>query len=150
MTRKTATTEQWGFTLIELLLSIALIGIITGLTTGIYFSLQLRNGLDIAASSLAQGLRRAQGLAQAGDSDSGWGVYVQAGTITVFKGASYASRDQTADETTTIASNVSVTGAQETDFTKFTGDPTATATYTLSSSGTTKTITVNAKGMVSV
>lgn len=143
-------SNQHGFTLLELLLSMALISILVGMTMTVYYATQVKNGLDIAASTLTQGLRRAQALAQNGDSDSSWGVYINAGSITLFKGSTYATRDTTMDETATYASNITASGTKEIDFTKFTGDPTSTATFTLSTSADTKTITVNAKGMVSL
>jgi len=142
--------DSHGFTLIELILSMALIATLAGITAGVYYATQVKNGLDIAATTLAQGLRRAQSSAQVGDSDSGWGMYVQSGNITLFKGSTYATRDTTADETTSYASNITASGTKEIDFAKFTGDPAATATFTLSTSADTKTITVNSKGMVSL
>ncbi len=150
MTRPNTTSNDRGFTLIELILSMALIATLAGITAGVYYATQVKNGLDIAATTLAQGLRRAQSLAQVGSSDSSWGVYVQAGSITLFKGATYATRDTTQDEVAAFASNITASGSKEVDFTKFSGDPTSAATFTFTTLADTKTVTVNPKGMVSL
>jgi prepilin-type N-terminal cleavage/methylation domain-containing protein len=138
-----------GFTLIELLLSVAVITIITGMSVPIYQSFQVRNDLDIAGVTTAQSLRRAQVLSQAVDGDTSWGVEIQSGNITVFKGASYSARDTTFDEVTEVPTSITPSGLGEVVFTKFTGLPTSTGTVTLTSSANEiRTITINAKGNV--
>src|SRR3989338_10957347 len=88
-----------GFTLIEVLLSITAIAIIAGISIPVYQSFKNRNDLDIAATVFAQTARRAQVLAQAADGDTSWGARAQSGSITLFKGGSYATRDASYDET---------------------------------------------------
>lgn len=138
-----------GFTLLEVLLSVAVIALIAGIGIPVYQSFQNRNDLDIAAITFAQTLRRAQTLAEAVDGDTSWGVFAQSGTITLFKGASYASRDTQFDEVFTMPSTIAVSGTQEYVFAKFTGLPGAAGSLTLTSiNNETRTITTNAKGMV--
>lgn len=139
-----------GFTLIELLLSISVIMIIAGMSAPIYQSFQVRNDLDIATVTIAQSLRRAEVLAQAVDGDTNWGVDIRTGSITVFKGASYATRDTAFDELFDVPTSITPSGASEVVFAKFTGVPQTTGTITLTSNANeTRIITINAKGTVS-
>ncbi len=142
--------NQHGFTLLELLLTAVVISLIGGIGAPVLYTFQNHNNLDIAVVTYAQNLRRAQLLAQGMDGDSSWGVKVQAGSITVFKGSTYASRDTTYDELTSMPNNITRTGTDEVTFSRLTGLPATTANLTLTSvNNETRTITVNAKGMVS-
>lgn len=139
-----------GFTLLEVLLSIATITIIAGMSVPVYQSFQVRNDLDIATVTTAQSLRRAEVLATAVDGDTSWGVKIQLGSVTVFKGVSYATRDATFDELFDVPGSLTPSGVSEVVFTKFTGIPQTTGTITFTSNANeTRTITINAKGMVS-
>lgn len=138
-----------GFTLIEVMLSVAVIAIVAGISAPVYQSFQVRNDLDIATVSTAQGLRRAQVLAQAVDGDTSWGLRIQSGNLTLFKGVSYAGRDTIADEVTLVPTSITPSGVSEVVYSKFTGLPQTTGTLTLTSNANeTRTITINAKGMV--
>ncbi|EKD76164.1 MAG: hypothetical protein ACD_43C00207G0002 [uncultured bacterium] len=141
--------HQIGFTLLEVLLTVAAISIIAGISIPVYQSFQNRNDLDIAATTFAQSLRRAQVLAQAADGDTNWGVAVFSGSIVLFKGISYAARDANYDELSDLSPSITLAGTQEYVFAKFTGLPQTTGTLTLTSvNNETRTITINAKGMV--
>ena len=138
-----------GFTLLEVLLSIAAIAIIAEISVPLYQSFQARNDLDIATVEIAQTLRRTQVLSQSVDGDTSWGVSVQSGSITLFKGTSYAARDTNFDEVFEVPTSITPSGVSEIVFTKFSGNPQTTGTITLTSNtNETRTITINAKGMV--
>lgn len=138
-----------GFTLIEVMLAIVLIGMLAGVGVPVYQSMQSRNDLDIAASAAAQNLRRAQVLSQSVDGDSTWGTRIQTGSVVVFKGASYASRDPNYDETFDIASSITVSGLAEVVFSKLAGLPQTTGTVTLTSvANEQRIIIINSKGMI--
>ena len=138
-----------GFTLIEVLLSLALMALLAVMSVPVYQSFQVRNDLDIAAVTLAQTLRRAELLSQAVDGDSTWGVRIESGLITLFKGASYGARDFNFDETFIVPTSITPSGAQEFVFAKLSGAPQSTGTVTFTSSiNETRTITVNARGTV--
>ena len=141
--------KKRGFTLPELLLSVAIIGALAGLSLPVYRSLMMKNDLDIAANTVAISLRRAQVLSQAVDGDITWGVKTQSGSIVVFKGASYASRDSMYDESFDIPTSISPSGTTEYIFSKFTGLPEVTGTVTLTTENDTRTVTINTKGAVS-
>ena len=138
-----------GFTIIELLLSVSIITIIAGISVPIYQSFQVRSDLDIAAVSTAQSLRRAQVLSQAVDGDTSWGIKIQSESIMVFKGESFATRDTTFDELFSVPTSITPSEVSEVVFTKFTGLPQTTGIITFTSNANeTRTITINAKGMV--
>ena len=136
-----------GFTLLELLLSIALISVLAGFSLPVYRTLIKKNDLDIAANSIVASLRRAQILSQAVDGDITWGVKVQSGSIVVFKGASYATRDTAYDEIFDVPTSIGIGGTGEYVFAKMTGLPQSTGTTTLTSESDTRTVSINAKGM---
>lgn len=138
-----------GFTLLEVLLSVAIIALITGIGIPIYQSFQTRNDLDIAANTIAQSLRRAQSLSQASDSDISWGLRVQNGSIVLFQGSSYGTRDTTFDEIFDLPQSITPSGVSEIVYSKFFGEPQAIGTITLiSDTNETRTITINAKGTI--
>jgi hypothetical protein len=133
-----------------MLLSIAVITIIAGISIPIYQTFQVRNDLDLSASTIAQTARRAQFLAQASDGDSNWSVHVASGSIVLYKGSAFAARDLSVDETFDLPKSLTPTGASDITYQKFTGMPQATGTILLTSNANeTRTILINAKGMVS-
>ncbi|MCA9364015.1 prepilin-type N-terminal cleavage/methylation domain-containing protein [Candidatus Kaiserbacteria bacterium] len=149
MLRTLVQTNKRGFTLIELLLSVALIAAIGGIGAPVYQSFQVRNDLDVAAVTLAQTLRRAQLLSQAVDGSSTWGVSVTSGSITLFRGADYASRDVGYDEVSGVPLTITPSGVSEIVYTTITGEPQTTGTITLTASiGEMRTITLNEKGTI--
>lgn len=141
---------QQGFTLMEVLLSIATVAIIAGISVPVYQSFQTRNDLDIATVSVAQTLRRAQLFSQAVAGDASWGVYVTSGSATLFKGDSFAARDNSYDEIFEAPTSLTPSGTPEIVFAKFTGLPQTTGAIIFTSNANeTRTTTINAKGMVS-
>ncbi len=139
-----------GFTLVEMLLAVALIGVLAGIGAPIMTRSLTKNDLDVAVVSLAQSWRRGQGLSMANEGNSLWGVKVSAGSITLFKGATFASRDADYDEIFSLPTTISVSGVvTEITFSKLTGTPSATGTVSLSNFAETLTLTINSKGTVS-
>lgn len=139
-----------GFTLIETLLVVAVLSILTGLSVPLFQQTQVQNDLDTSVLTLTQSLRRAQLLSQAVEGDATWGVSVQSGGITLFKGASYAARDPLLDESFSLAASLTPSGLSEVVYSKLDGLPLATGTVTLTSTANqTKSVTINAKGTLS-
>lgn len=136
-----------GFSLIEVLLSVALMALIAVMSIPLSANLLARNNLDVAATTIAQGLRRAQVLSEAVQGDSTWGLGVQGGNITVFKGATYAGRDATYDESSELPPSITPSGLTSVVFSHRQGLPDTVGTFTLTSyTNETRTITINAKG----
>lgn len=142
--------SQHGFTLLEVLLSVAVIVILAGLSIPVYMSFNNQNDLDLAAQSLAESWRRAQVYSRGVKSDDQWGVSVQPGKITLFRGATYSGRDTSYDEDTTISSSLTTGGLGEVVFAKLDATPSVTGDVTLTQTNTnqTRTVSINAKGMV--
>ena len=141
--------NQQGFSLLEVLLSVAILAVLAGLSLPVYESFLRRNDLDLTAQQVASSLRRAQTFARANSYDSVWSVAVQSSNVTLFRGTNFAGRDQTYDESVAIPASVSVSGLSEVQFSKLTATPNTTGSITLTSTANaTRTVTVNAKGMV--
>ncbi|MDB5181890.1 MAG: hypothetical protein JWP13_653 [Candidatus Saccharibacteria bacterium] len=139
-----------GFTLIEMLLSVLIIGLITGASLPLYASFQNRNNLDTTTQDIAYMLRRAQTYARGMNGDSPWGVQVATNSVTMFEGSTYATRDTTEDEIISVPGSLTLSGPAEMVFAKLTAAPNTTGSIIVSSPSTndTRTITVNAEGMV--
>jgi prepilin-type N-terminal cleavage/methylation domain-containing protein len=141
--------RQRGFTLLEMLLSVSIISILVGISGPVYNSFVVRNDLDITGQQIVQSLRRAQTYARSMNGDSAWSVEIQTSAATLFKGTNFGGRDVTLDEAIAIPASITRSGLTEVQFAKFTGLPNTTGTITLTSNtNETRTITINAKGMV--
>jgi len=76
-------------------------------------------------------------------------VEMQAGTATLFRGTSFASRNTAYDEALSIPASVSSSGLTEVQFAKLTAAPNTTGSITLTSTTSdTKTITINSEGTI--
>jgi prepilin-type N-terminal cleavage/methylation domain-containing protein len=143
-------SNQNGFTLTEMLLSVVIIGMLVGLSLPFYRSFQSRADADTTAESITNMLRRGQAYARGMQGDSTWSVRIQSTSATLYKGATFASRDTTLDETTPIPTAITVTGLTDITFSKLSATPSTTGNITLTAtSNDIRTITLNAEGMVS-
>jgi prepilin-type N-terminal cleavage/methylation domain-containing protein len=141
--------SQHGFTLVELLLSVAILTLLTGLSLPVYETFVRRNDLDLTTQSVVSSIRRAETYARANSGDSTWGVEFLSSGVTLFKGASYATRDTTWDETISLPNTVTLSGTSEIVFGKLSAAPNAVVSVTLSSTtNDARTVTVNGEGMV--
>lgn len=137
-----------GFTLIETLLAIAILSMIVGISVPALGNLQPKNTLSVSQSVLLQSLHEAQLKSQAVENDSTWGVYVQAGSITLFQGVSYVGRNSDYDQVFDLSSSITPSGLSEVVFSKMYGYPNFTGTFTLThgSSGLFNELNINEKG----
>lgn len=138
-----------SFTLIEILLSVALIGALSFIAMPVFNVLINRHDGNVAANSVVQSLRRAQMFSQAVDDDTTWGVKIKTGSITLFKGEDYDSREDDFDEVFKMPNTVGIEGINEVVFSKFTGFPQTTGTLTLTAGGESHVISINEKGTIS-
>jgi prepilin-type N-terminal cleavage/methylation domain-containing protein len=137
-----------GFTIIELLLAVAIMFVVGAVMAPVSIDFQQRNDLDVAQTTFAQGVRRAQQMSMTGEGDSQWGVIASSGTIVIFKGNTYATRDVNFDENYVISGSIALSGQLEYDFEKTTGLPAQTGTMTFVNGIYQKQVGVNAKGIV--
>jgi len=144
------TQNQRGFTLLEVLLSVAILAMLGALSMPVYQSFLVRNDLSNTTAATVSTLRRAEQYASGSKSDSTWGVKIQADVVTLFKGSSFASRDMSFDETVTLPDTITASGSlTEVYFSKMTASPNTTGNVTLTSStNDTRTVTLNAEGLV--
>lgn len=137
-----------GFSLVEILLTMALIGIILAASVPAYRKLQSVNDLSAAVSTLSQALRLAELKAQAIDESSGWGVHAGTSTITVFKGASFADREQTSDAIFSFSGSIAVTAPADVFFAPLSGAPSVPIVWQLSGGGVTHSVSINNLGIL--
>ncbi len=146
----TAVSRQAGFSFLEMMLSLVIIGMLVGLSAPVYNSFLARNDSSITAQQLAEVLRRAQVYARGMNGDSAWSVEIQSTVVTLFKGTNFSGRNTNYDEAITLPGRVTASGLAEVQFAKSTGTPSTTGNVTLTTNaGETKTVTINAEGMVS-
>lgn len=143
--------QRNGFTLIEILLSVALISFVAGIGVPLFQSFQSRNDFDLSLRSSSEAARRAQILSRGMRENEQWGVYIQNGFATVFKGNTYTLRDDEYDEVYEFSDSVSVSNPVEIIFSKMYGEPNATTSVVFISlaTGEEKTFFINEKGTVS-
>lgn len=138
-----------GFTLLEILLAVAIVGVVIGIGIPVYGTFKVRNDLNLASVAVAQNMRRAAVLARGSSGDSDWGLAVVDGTITVFRGDSFAVRDVEEDEVTPLPGNVSASGMTEVVFSKGTGLPESIGEVMLAlPDGEVEEVSLNGKGLV--
>jgi prepilin-type N-terminal cleavage/methylation domain-containing protein len=138
-----------GFTLVEMLLSVVIIGMLSGLSLPVYETFVRRNDLDLAAQSLTAAIRRAETYARAVNYDNAWSVEIQPAKITLFQGTVFVSRNTAYDETISMPGSITPSGLAEVQFAKFSAAPNTTGSVTLTSStNDVRTVTINAKGVV--
>lgn len=137
-----------GLTTIELILSVGIIAVLFAISAPVFRTFLLKNDLEVSFNVFNQDLYRAQSLARNGERDSNWGVRIQPGSVTLFMGSSYATRNTAFDEVYTIPSSMAVIGTNEYVYQKFSGLPSASGATTIQYAGESHTSTVNSKGMV--
>lgn len=138
-----------AFTLVELLLvMVVVMGI--GTFSVVFFSrFLMQNAVVDTQDRLVGQLRKAQMYAMMGKRNGSWGVHFGSNKITLFQGASYAARDVSVDEIFTENANVNISGFTEVIFSKTSGLPSSTGSYTIAGGDTSKQVIINLQGVVS-
>jgi prepilin-type N-terminal cleavage/methylation domain-containing protein len=144
--------DKKGFTLVELLITIGITLVLASAAVPIYGNLQVSAQLNENTTQIVQTLRTAHERSVARQNDDTWGVYLTATTYTLYKGATYATRDAGFDRTTTLDNALTIattlTG-NEVNFSKGLGvaDNIGTVTLTHDVNGSSALI-INAFGVV--
>ena len=138
-----------GFSLFEILIVIALIFVIGVIVLPSYRGFTSSNDLSVAVDVVVQSLSEAQRLARIGEEDSDWGVHIQEGRITIFKGTVFTAFNPVSDRFFIVSSNLTFSGPSDIIFSKFTGLPQQIGQITITSTVTEfKTLTINEQGTV--
>ena len=141
--------NEHGFTLIEMMLSVAIIGLLAGLSLPVFLSFQTNNDLSQTTEVVADTLRRAETYSRANYGDAQWGVDFASRSVTLFQGATFSGRNTAFDEPETIPSDVLVGFSGDIIFNKLSGLPASSASINLTSTGgSSSTLTINNQGMV--
>ena len=138
-----------GLTLIEIVLIAAFVSLVGFLSAIFYSNFYLKSAARNVQNELTFELRKAQTYSMASREASGWGVTIAGGSIILYKGNSYASRDPAFDEAYIVPSAVGISGFNETDFARITGYPGATSTVLITGAASVRTVTVQPQGIVS-
>lgn len=133
--------QRAGFTLIEGLLTIAIMGVITGVSIPMYHKYEERSCVQLAAENIVQAMSRARMLSQSAEGDSGWGYSAEHGVL--FKGASYAARNPVFDESYPVGDCADLSGLSEVAFKKLTGDPIVAGTIEIDNGDASADISVD-------
>lgn len=152
--RERAYRTARGFTLVEVLVVVAMMGILALLSAPILSSNTQRDLLRDAATRVADLLNEARSSATAGRNASPYGVHFETTQAVLFEGATYvpahpdnltyAFEGDAAIQTVTITG-----GGSDIHFADHRGIPTESGTIVLADgAGNTRTITVNAAGMI--
>lgn len=136
--------------MIEILLVVSILAFLTLFSLPFYLRFMQTNDMSIAEQMVKQQINRAQVLAISGEGDSGWSVHVGSGTVTVYKGASYTSRDTSFDEVVSLPGGVTISATTDLTFAKLTGIAATTNTIQLqqASSGLSSSLIPNSYGTV--
>lgn len=124
--------DHRAFTLIELLLVMGLMFIVGTAMYPIGISFYNAQKVHTVVESLDSALKNSQLQAIAGIGGSSFGVHLQSSSYIAFRGGSYAVRDVTQDEVYPIPYGVSIRGMSDIVFEPFTGNPSASGTFTIS------------------
>ncbi len=139
-----------GFTLAELLVAIALAAGLAAWSIPASLRFYESHMVDETARDMAQILRRAREQAIAQKNDAAFGVQLSISSYSLFQGSSYAARIVSEDEVYQLPAGVAASGMSEIVFSKRTGIPAATGAIEIASGSLSKTITINAEGLVEV
>ncbi len=135
-----------GLTLIEVIISIAIIIIISSLALTVGLGFYKTFALDSEQAVLVSVLRMARNSSINNLNQSAYGVFRDTSSYTLFRGNSYATRNQEFDKRFTVAPSLSLSGLTEVVFTQLNGDALPSGTITLNATGTSRTITINTAG----
>lgn len=140
---------QFGFTLLELVLVIAIITTLGALSSVFYTGFLSQNAVANTQNQLLGSIRKAQFYSMIGKGNSTWGIHYGSGTITLFKGTTYSSRDPSYDETFSYNTTTAITGGNDITFNRLSGSIASATAITISSNTSTKQILINSEGVAS-
>ncbi len=148
MRRGTKMRNNSGLTIFETLIAVMLLLILIAVGAPVIASSQKRENVASTVLTAATNVKRAQFLSRTRGVSFPYGVRIQTGQITLFQGATFASRNTALDEVITTPSTVVVTGTADYIFTWNNTLTSTTGTTTFTSNQFARTLNLNAIGMV--
>jgi len=139
-----------GFTIIELSLVIALFIVVLSFAVPYGLRFFRIERLDGTSRDILTNLRLAQSQATSQRDDSDFGLYLEQGTITLFKGSGYSTREVAYDWVIEFSDQIIISGLSEVVFYCLTGLPSDTGEIRLESIDRTNIITINQHGAISL
>jgi len=136
-----------GFTLVEFLVTIGVLTVLFGIAGAIGFNFYMSYQIDSEARLLNSLLQEARNLAMTNNYESDQGVHIDNEEYILFRGTTFASRDQSKDKSFPRTPEISLVGPSELVFTALSGQ-TASSTYTLTRENINRYVYVNAEGLV--
>lgn len=137
--------KSTGFTLLEILIVVAIMAVLAAASAPFYSRFILQNATRNSSDQLAGMLREAEVYAMSGKDGSDWGVSYSNETLSLFRVSDNAVFAKYA-----VNPNVQVTGLSQILFSRPSGLPTTSGTFTVSGGGSVATIILNSQGIVSV
>lgn len=139
-----------GFTLIEILLSIAILSLLMSFLISAEDKVLSRNRLFEATATVTTAVRTASLKSKIADQDSAWGAMLAAEHITVYKGATYATRDTNMDDVVDLPAGITIsaTGGNDIAFKKLSGSPTKDSTITIANESGDNVFYLNLHGIL--
>lgn len=132
-----------GVTFVELLLVISIIAIIGAATSPFISRFVLQNNHGNSVERLISTIRKAQNYAMDGKNNEVWGVCLNSGNIRLFSGS---CNTPSFSEDFNVPQSVSITGLNETTFSRLRGEPSSVINVTISSTIDSVNIVVNSVG----
>jgi prepilin-type N-terminal cleavage/methylation domain-containing protein len=141
--------KRRGFTLMEVLVNLAIGLILVGLAVYATSHFIENRDLEAVSDTLVSYLRSAEARALQSEGNMSHGVSVAGNKITLFRGASYATKVTAYDTTLPYDSYIHFSGISEVVFAKQTGLPSATGTITVTNGIKSTIITIYSTGAIS-
>ncbi len=108
-----------GFTILEVTIALGLAGVLSTVVFPTVLNYRSQSDLNVAVSTVVQGLGSARIFAQSNKHDSVWGFRVAEGVL--FEGSSYAGRNTSSDVSFPLPPSITPSGLKEAIFTQISG-----------------------------
>jgi len=141
--------KRRGFTLMEVLVNMAIGLILVSLAVYATSHFIENRNLEAVSDTLVSYLRSAEARALQSEGNMSHGVSTSGGKITLFRGASYATKVTAYDTTLPYDSYIHFSGISEVVFAKQTGLPSALGTITVTNGIKSTIITIYSTGAIS-
>jgi prepilin-type N-terminal cleavage/methylation domain-containing protein len=141
--------RRGGFTLVEMIISLGVSVILFGAAIIISLNFIKNRQLSVVVETTVSYLRAAEQRALASEGNMSHGVRLSGGSLTMFRGASYAARQTAYDTVLPYSPYITVSGVSDVVFAKQTGAPSATGNLTISNGIRSATIIIYSTGAIS-